>query len=276
MKTMVKNIVFFYNSKREVARDFSSRAISFLKNIGMKVESICVNKGGKFLNHADIAIAAGGDGTALYAARSIGNKKIPLISVNAGGLGFLSCVEPCDFEIFFRQVLDGKFEKIERFFLEIIGPFGKHIALNDCVIRSSQARAFNLDVKYQGDFLSSYFADGLIISTPTGSTAYSLAAMGPIIMPSANVLCLSPICPHTLTHRPMVLPAEGCLEVLLPSTKDKRTKVTVSIDGQESFNMDKGDLIKIRKSNFSLTTLSPKDFSYFAILRQKLSWGQRK
>ncbi len=273
---MIKKVAFFYNSKREVARDFSSQAISFLKNIGIKVEPVCVNKGGKFSNHADIAISAGGDGTALYAARSIGNKKIPLISVNAGGLGFLSCVEPFDFEIFFRQVLEGKFKKMERFFLEISATSDKYIALNDCVIRSSQARAFNLEVKYQGDFLSSYFADGLIISTPTGSTAYSLAAMGPIIVPSANVLCLSPICPHTLTHRPMVLPAEGCLEILLPVIKDKRTKVTVSIDGQENFNMNKGDLIKIKKSDFSLTTLSPKDFSYFAVLRQKLSWGQRK
>ncbi|GAB4029044.1 MAG: NAD(+)/NADH kinase [Elusimicrobiota bacterium] len=273
---MIKKAVFFYNSKRETARLFTDRALNFLKKLGIKTEKICVNKKSRFSGRADIAISSGGDGTALYAARSLGSSKIPLVPVNAGGLGFLSSVEPTEFESFFMKVLNGHFLKIERFFLAIREGGKKYLALNDCVLRSSQARAFHLDVKYNGDFLSSYFGDGLIVSTPTGSTAYGLAAMGPIIMPSAEVFSLSPICPHTLTHRPMVLPSSGELEISFAPKSGENIKVTVSVDGQENFSLSRRGKIKLSKSGFSLITLVPEEFSYFAVLREKLSWGQRR
>ncbi|MEW5950585.1 MAG: NAD(+)/NADH kinase [Elusimicrobiota bacterium] len=273
---MIKKAAFFYNSKRESAIRFTESAVSFLEKHKIKTEKICVNKGETPKYSADIAISAGGDGTALYAARSLAGKSVGLIAVNAGGLGFLSSVEPKDFESFFLKVLKNKIKKIERFFLEIEGPRGKYYALNDCVLRSSQPRAFHLKVNYAGDFLSSYFGDGLIVSTPTGSTAYGLAAMGPIIMPSAQVFCLSPICPHTLTHRPVVLPADKTLEVFFCEESEKDISVTVSIDGQENFILPSGKGISVKKSSFSLITPVPLDYSWFKVLRDKLSWGRRR
>jgi len=273
---MIKKAAFFYNSKRESAIRFTENAVSFLEKNKIKTEKICVNKKETPKEKADMAVSAGGDGTALYAARCLAKNKTPLIAVNAGGLGFLSSVEPKDFKNFFLKAAKGEMKKVERFFLEVRSPQGVYYALNDCVLRSAQPRAFHLKAKYDGEFLSSYFGDGLIVSTPTGSTAYGLAAMGPIIMPSCEVFCLSPICPHTLTHRPLVLAAQKELEIIFCEDSEKEINVTVSVDGQENFALKSKEGIKIKKSSFSLISAVPNDYSWFKVLREKLSWGQRR
>ncbi len=273
---MIKKAAFFYNSKRESAIRFTESAVAFLEKHRIKTEKLCVNKREAPRENADIAVSAGGDGTALYAARCLAGSKTPLIAVNAGGLGFLSSVEPGDFRDFFIKVIKGKFKKVERSFLEVSSGDSVYYALNDCVLRSPQPRAFHLKAGYAGEFLSSYFGDGLIISTPTGSTAYGLAAMGPIIIPTADVFCLSPICPHTLTHRPLVLSAEKELEIIFCEESEKDIKVTVSVDGQENFTLNSGESVKIKKSPFTLVSAVPENYSWFKVLREKLSWGQRR
>lgn len=273
---MIKKAAFFYNSKRASAIRFTESAIELLEKHAIKTEKLCVNKGEIPQEKSDIAVSAGGDGTVLYAARCIAGCKTPLIAVNAGGLGFLSSVEPKDFSDFFAQVIKGKFKKVKRFFLEVRCGDRTYYALNDCVLRSCQPRSFHLEASYDGEFLSSYFGDGLIISTPTGSTAYGLAAMGPIIIATANVFCLSPICPHTLTHRPVVLSADKELEIFFRQEGEKDVEVTVSVDGQENFTLNSRGVVKIKKSPFTLVSVVPENYSWFKVLREKLSWGQRR
>ncbi|PIS47116.1 MAG: NAD(+) kinase [Elusimicrobia bacterium CG08_land_8_20_14_0_20_51_18] len=277
---MIKKVAVFFNSKRENAFKFYLGAVKHILSRGIKVEKICVNKSCRGPVKADLAISIGGDGTVLYAARHIINADIPLLSVNAGGLGFLSGVEPAGFEKIFDEIVKDKYRIIERFFLDVkvrsVGRERRYISLNDCVIRARDPRAFSLDVYYNGVFLSKYFGDGLIISTPTGSTAYNLASQGPIIMPHTNVFSLTPICPHTLTHRPMILPNGGEIEIEILKSLKESSRIIISVDGQENFELRPGDKIKISRYPEILKSLVPRNFSYFEVLRKKLSWGERK
>lgn len=271
---MEKSISIFFNSKRKNSFNFYRKVKKFLYKLGFKTEDICVNKvyAGKL--NCKLAISIGGDGTVLYASRHIVDKDIPLLSINAGGLGFLSSIEMDKFEAFFMDILKEKYKIIERTLLEIELKNKKYIALNDCVIKTSGPRAFILNVYYNNNFLSSYFGDGIIVSTPTGSTAYNLASSGPIITPHANVFSLSPICPHTLTLRPIILPDTGIIEINFPNKKEK-SEIIMSIDGQENMEIEYKDKVYISKYEKTLKSIVPKDFSYFELLRKKLSWGER-
>lgn len=271
---MKEKIAIFYNSKRKTSIEFYLKLKKYLRRLGFGIENICVNKSYCREIEASLAISIGGDGTVLYAARYIAGKDIPLLAINAGGLGFLSPVEMKRFKPFLKEVIEKKYKVIERFFLEIESKNRKYIALNDCVIRSTEPRAFSLDVYYNDIFLSKYFGDGIIVSTPTGSTAYNLASSGPIITPHANVFSISPICPHTLTLRPIVLPDSGRLEINLSCSKDK-INIIMSIDGQENIKLFPEDKVYITRYEKTLKTIVPKNFSYFELLRKKLSWGER-
>jgi NAD+ kinase len=275
---MIKKVLFFYNSKRKKAEKFTLEAMRFVRNKKIKTECVCVSKNNKNYDlDADLAIAIGGDGTVLYSARHIVDRGMPLLAINAGGLGFLSAIEPKDFRDFFLSILKGKYKKIERFLLELdCNKNKKYLSLNDIVIRSYESRAFHLKVNYNNDLLSYYFGDGLIISTPTGSTAYNLAAMGPIITPDSSIISLTPICPHTLTHRPMALSAEGLLRIKFSRKNEDRLGIFISVDGQEKIELAKGEEIKIKKYSKTLSTIAPLDYSYFEMLREKLSWGMRR
>jgi NAD+ kinase len=217
----------------------------------------------------------------LYAARHLIKRSVPTLGINAGGLGFLSGMENAEFMARMDEFLAGKFKKIKRRLLSVEvargakRAFGPFPALNDCVIRSTEARAFNLNVSYGAQFLSNYFGDGLIVCTPTGSTAYNLAALGPIAMPELEVALLSPICPHTLTHRPLVLSAGGNIKIRLHSARYGPQKVILSIDGQENFELKAADEVIIKKHPRIFEMLVPENFSYFDILRKKLRWGER-
>jgi len=277
----IKNVVLFYNSKRRKALAYASAIERRLRLAGAKVMKICVNDAYCDFKKADAAVAVGGDGTVLYAARHVIKRGLPVLGINAGGLGFLSGIEQKEFLRTADVFLAGGFKKIKRSLLSVSvcrGPrtvFGPLPALNDCVIRSPEARAFTLRASFGRQFLSDYFGDGLIVSTPSGSTAYSLAASGPIVMPDLEVFLLSPICPHTLTHRPIVLSAKEELKVSVEGGRSGPQIMSLSIDGQETFGLEPGDTVLVRRHPRSFQMLAPEGFSYFDILRRKLSWGER-
>ncbi|HAF96059.1 MAG TPA: hypothetical protein DER10_09255 [Elusimicrobia bacterium] len=277
----IKSVALFYNSKRKKAITFAAGIEKRLSAAGVPVYKICVNDVFYELKAVDAAIAVGGDGTVLYAARHLIKRPVPTLGINAGGLGFLSGMENTEFLLRIREFMAGRFKKIKRSLLsaevmrgskKVFGPFP---ALNDCVIRSTEARAFNLNVSYGSQFLSNYFGDGLIVCTPTGSTAYNLAALGPIAMPELEVALLSPICPHTLTHRPLVLSAREDIKIKVLSARHRPHKVILSIDGQENFELKGHDEIIIKKHPSIFEMLVPENFSYFDVLRKKLRWGKR-
>jgi len=277
----IKSVVLFYNSERRKALGFASVIEKKLRAAGTKVLKVCVNDACFGFKTADAAVAVGGDGTVLYAARHVITLGIPVLGINAGGLGFLSGIEQKAFLKSMSVFLAGGFKKIKRSLLSVSVTraghtvFGPLPALNDCVIRSPEARAFSLRAYSGSEFLSDYFGDGLIVSTPSGSTAYSLAASGPIVMPDLEVFLLTPICPHTLTHRPIALAAAEELKVAVRAGRSGQQLLTLSIDGQENFRLKPGDEVIVSKHPRSFEMLAPQDFSYFDILRRKLSWGER-
>ncbi|MDA8243794.1 MAG: NAD(+)/NADH kinase [Elusimicrobia bacterium] len=277
----IKSVILFYNSKRKKALAFAAAIERRLRTGGAKVQRVCVNDPSCDFGAADAAVAVGGDGTVLYAARHVIDKGIPVLGINAGGLGFLSGMEQKDFMRRAGSFLSGGFGRVKRSLLSVgvmrggRSVFGPRAALNDCVIRSAEARAFRLKASYGGKFLSDYFGDGLIVSTPSGSTAYSLAASGPIVMPDLEVVLLSPICPHTLTHRPIALPAAGELEVEVMGGNYSPKVLALSVDGQENFGLQPGDIVRLSRHARSFIMLVPEGFSYFDMLRRKLSWGER-
>lgn len=311
-------MVLFYNSKRKKSVAFASSVEKTLKGRGVAVIKICVNPvrdNGRFVDKdggiippsagghtvrlrrtafsngvndpvrdfkkADAAVTVGGDGTVLYAARQVIKYGMPVLGINAGGMGFLSGVERSGFRRNLDAFLGNRFKKIKRRLLAVEvrrrakSAFGPYPALNDCVIRSAESRAFTLKACFGSSFLSEYFGDGLIISTPTGSTAYNLAVFGPIVLPELEVFLLSPICPHTLTHRPIVLPSGEDIRITVGGKSGLDHRVTLSLDGQENFELKSADEIIIRKYPVNFEMLVPEKFSYFDILRKKLNWGKR-
>jgi NAD+ kinase len=232
----------------------------------------------KLAQAADLLIVLGGDGTLLAAARSLGDKAVPILPVNLGSLGFLTSVTLDDLYPILQEVLAGRSRLSERTMLDThIIRGGKiaarHRALNDAVFnKGALARMLDLDLFVDGDFVSNYKADGLILSTPTGSTAYSLAAGGPIVYPSVAAFVVTPICTHTLTDRPLVIPDSSKIEV---SFKAGDEPVFLTLDGQVGVELQRDDRIAISKSAHTLRLVRPPKKSYFEILRNKLKWGER-
>jgi NAD+ kinase len=226
----------------------------------------------------DFAIVLGGDGTLLSAARAVAGRPIPLLAVNLGGLGFLTAIPISDLFPELERALVGIERLTHRQLLHVAVRRGEKIvaeydALNDVVIaKSSIARIVDLDVWAGDSFVCEYKADGLIVSTPTGSTAYSLAAGGPIIFPSVNAVCITPICPHTLTNRPLIIPGDLPVRVI-GHMKDEDSFLTV--DGQVGGLLEPGDVVECTASKSEVLLVHPPDKTFFDVLRQKLKWGER-
>ena len=225
----------------------------------------------------DLVVVMGGDGTMLNAARSLVDYDMPILGVNLGRLGFLADVSPSEIPHRLDGVLNGQFREARRLLLyaQVMRDgcmIGEADALNDVVIHKLDvARMIDVETFLDGRFLNTYRADGLIISTPTGSTAYALAGGGPIIYPGLEAVVLVPICPHTLTHRPIVVGADNVIEVVLNAANTINTQVTC--DGQVSLPLERGDQIVIRKKERKVRLIHPINHDYFKLLRAKLRWG---
>jgi NAD+ kinase len=227
---------------------------------------------------ADLVIVLGGDGTLLSAARAIKGREVPLFPVNLGGLGFLTAISMNEIFPELERAFRGEHRIGRRKLLEaelIRGDqrIGRYDALNDVVItKSSIARMIDLDTHVDQMFVCRYKADGLIVATPTGSTAYSLSAGGPIIFPSVGAICLTPICPHMLTNRPVIVPDTSAIRITVQAEDDS---AFLTIDGQIGEPLQKDDQIVCRSSNYALMLIRPPRMLFFDVLRQKLKWGER-
>ena len=225
---------------------------------------------------ADLLIVLGGDGTLLSMARAVGDLGVPIMGVNLGGLGFLTATTLDEMLPALEAVLERRMVIEERMMLlaRVLrngAPVCEHMALNDIVItKSAMSRIISLAVSVEGEYATAYRADGLIISTPTGSTAYSLSAGGPIVFPSVDAITLTPICSHTLTNRPIVLPASHRIEVTVQSDQE----IMLTVDGQVGVGLRERDVVEIVKAVARIRLVRfPKDF--FSVLRTKLKWGER-
>ncbi|GHV96458.1 NAD kinase [Spirochaetia bacterium] len=230
----------------------------------------------------DIAFSLGGDGTVLYAARTLAGAGVPILAVNLGTLGFIACVDSDRWLAVFDQWTHGTVLLSRRCMFEITLErrrelIMKNCCLNDAVISAAGiAKLIKLDVHSEtssGEYteLGFYRCDGLIIATPTGSTAYSMAAGGPILDPEMEALLLTPICPFTLSNRPMVLPSRQAL--LVTVGEEQRSGVLLTVDGQDTFDLEPGDRIIVRQAPWQALLVSAERRSYYSALRTKLSWS---
>jgi NAD+ kinase len=226
----------------------------------------------------DLLIVLGGDGTLLSGARALRGRQVPILAVNLGGLGFLTSVTLEEMYPLLEQVLAGEFLSSERMMLdaEIVRggkPEEKETALNDAVAnKAERARMLDFDVYVDRNHVGRYRADGLIVATPTGSTAYSLAAGGPILHPDLNSFVITPICPHMLTNRPLVISGTARVEIDFAAAADP---AYLTLDGQVGYQLEPTDRVTITKSASKVVLVRPPNKSYFEILRSKLRWGER-
>ena len=229
--------------------------------------------------HCDLAIVVGGDGTLLNAARSLAGADVPVLGVNLGRLGFLTDVSPDDMHERLNEIFAGQYEEEHRSLLHAsVNRDGQTInesdALNDVVIHKWDiARMIEIETSINGRFLNSLRADGLIVSTPTGSTAYALSGGGPILDPALEALVLVPICPHTLSNRPIVVSDQVKIEIVLHG--EDSTKAQITCDGQVNFELMSGDKVRIRRKDHDLRLIHPQKHDHFDIMRKKLRWGEQ-
>ncbi len=227
----------------------------------------------------DLVIVVGGDGSMLGASRALAELNVPLLGLNRGRLGFLADIHPDDMEASIGRVLSGEYHSTERFLLEMeVERKGEIIAtglaLNDFVLHPGQTlRMMELELYIDGQFVYSQRSDGLIVSTPTGSTAYALSAGGPIMTPELNAIVLVPMNAHTLASRPIVVSGESQLEILVGTRNELHPQV--SCDGQIDISTEPGDIIKIRRKAAPLRLIHPLDHNFYQTCRNKLGWGKR-
>jgi len=229
-------------------------------------------------NRADLVIAIGGDGTLLYAARLVAHRGVPLIGINRGRLGFLTDVLPQDMLSSVDAAIEGRCERDERSLLEarIVGSNGiaaRALALNDVVLQKWEtARMLDFETWIDGAYVNSHGGDGLVVASATGSTAYALSCGGPIVGPHLDVLVLAPICPHTLSDRPIVVSGRSVIAVKLIDRPDTRAQVTC--DGVSLGELLPGDRLEVHPAKQKITLLHPTKFEYYRLLRSKLHWGR--
>jgi NAD+ kinase len=230
-------------------------------------------------SECDLVVVVGGDGSMLNAARALVNHDVPVLGVNRGRLGFLTDILPDDIEKDLAEVLAGHYREEKRFLLEFsvkrddeLLPGGT--ALNDVVLHpGTAAQMIEFELFIDDQFVNSQQSDGLIVATPTGSTAYSLSAGGPIMHPNLNALVLVPMYPHTLSSRPLVVNAD--LEIRILMVKQRSVAPLVSCDGAVRFHTEPGDEIIVRKKDGPLRLIHPLDYNYYEVCRSKLGWGNR-
>ena len=247
----------------------------FLENKGVEVVTDERETG----RSADLVVVLGGDGTLIHAQSLLHGRPVPILGVNMGSLGFMTEVPQSGLYDALELVLAGKAKVSERMKLRVHlhkgGTADRALdaeVLNDVVIaKSALSRMAELDTRCSGDYVTTYKADGVIVATPTGSTAYSLAANGPIMYPTMRGVIIAPICPHTLTQRPLVVPENENIEILLMND----TEVYLTLDGQKGLPLERGDRVQVKQSYNRVLLVRNPNINFFGILRAKLRWGER-
>jgi len=276
-----------YKPSNEAARKEASRLGDWLRDKGLEVFSEEMESKGSFYaceepsssipRTVEWVVVLGGDGTLLGAARRVGQYGVPMLGVNLGGLGFLTGVPLERLYTVMDMMITYGLEVENRLMLEARvmrqqQEVCRYKVLNDVVInKGTLARIIDLEVTINGQFLTVFRADGLIVATPTGSTAYNLSAGGPILYPTMETFILTPICPFTLTNRPILIPESAT--ILVKMGKESEETVTLTFDGQVGFELHYGDHLMISGSETKIHLLTPPDHSFFRILRTKLKWG---
>jgi NAD+ kinase len=231
----------------------------------------------KLAHEVDLALVLGGDGTMIATARLIGDTELPVLGVNFGGLGYLAEFRFEELFTALESILRGDYRLDKRVMLAVELSRGDEVitrnrVLNDVVInKSALARIIEIEASFNQQFVNSFRADGLIVSTPTGSTAYNLSAGGPVIFPSMNAVVITPICPFTLSNRPIVVPDDAEIELRL---KTENEDVALTLDGQVGCALQVEDRVRIRKSHTTFNLVQPANRNYFDVLRDKLRWGR--
>ena len=231
----------------------------------------------KIAAEVDLILVLGGDGTMIATARMVGNQEVPVLGINYGGLGYLAEFRIEELYTALESILSGNYRLDRREMLDVEVTSGNappqlSRVLNDVVInKSALARIIEIEAYFNHQFVNSFRADGLIVSTPTGSTAYNLSAGGPVIFPSMNAIVITPICPFTLSNRPIVVPDDAEIELLL---KTDNEEVALTLDGQVGFPLKVEDRVTIRKSRTTFNLIQPMNRNYFDVLRDKLRWGR--
>jgi NAD+ kinase len=241
---------------------------------GCAVEEVPVET---LATNVDLMLVLGGDGTMIATARMIGDQEVPVLGVNYGGLGYLAEFRIEELYSALESILAGNYRLDKRVMLavELIrggASLTTNRVLNDVVInKSALARIIEIEAFFNNQIVNSFRADGLIVSTPTGSTAYNLSAGGPVVFPSMNAVVLTPICPFTLSNRPLVVPDNAEIELILKTDKEE---VALTLDGQVGFPLKVEDRVVIRKSRTTFNLIQPSNRNYFDVLRDKLRWGR--
>lgn len=279
MDTKNQRILIIVNTLKEGTSAILDEAKSYFKKRGKEVLVIPVNNsfspGG--LSNTDIAITMGGDGTLLHCVRILAGADIPILGVNVGDFGFITEISKDEWTAAYEEYIAGKLGVSRRvMFNADVTREGSSIArfrgLNDAVIRSSKvSRIIRLRVFLSKTYIGRYRADGVILATPTGSTAYSMAAGGPILHPEMDAFILNPICPFTLSNRPIIIPGDESLEIEIE--REQRTVTMLTVDGQDVFQLTPGDRVVVKKSSKCSLIIRSNKRNFYEVLRSKLNWA---
>jgi NAD+ kinase len=251
------------------------KSLAALLRKKLKVKSVLkVASYDEIPSRCDMLVSLGGDGTILRLARQVAERATPILGVNLGKLGFLAEVPVEDLDECLTEVFNGDYFVVERMMLQatILKKSKSYLALNDIVVdKFGSSRVLNFETHVNGEYLATFTADGMIISTPTGSTAYAMANGGPIVTPHNRAITINPICPHSLTVRPVIVPDDSIIRIKVVSSENK---VHISADGQDELLVRPPTEIRIKRSPFSAKLVKRRNASYYDLLRKKLNWGQ--
>lgn len=268
----IKRVGLVGNMEKPASAGIIRKAAKLIERAGRK--AIFDTDVAALAKKSELILVFGGDGTMLRAARDIAGSKTPLLGINIGGLGFLTAVPSSELTDALKKVWRGEFNYEPRALIEVSGTCcGKTIrksALNDIVVsRGAVSRLITLDVRVDGEMVTRYRCDGLIVSSPTGSTAYSLAAGGAVVLPSSEVFALTPICPHALSNRSIILPLRSKISI---KAVNPLSATILSVDGQVVAELEEGDEVTIRRSRHAIRLVHLADGSFLEALRRKLHW----
>ncbi|MBI5886011.1 MAG: NAD(+)/NADH kinase [Deltaproteobacteria bacterium] len=248
------------------------------QGLGLECKDIVKVVSGELSDNIDVLLVLGGDGTMLSAARLLDGARIPILGVNLGGLGFLTAIRTAEMTPLLERVMKDEFVTEERMALDVTvrrpgGEILRHRVLNDAVIKGVSARLIRLETRINKEYITTYRADGLIVATPTGSTAYSLSAAGPILYPTIHSIIVAPICPFNLTNRPVVIPDWMTVEVVVPQGQ---SGVQLILDGQVDTVLMPGDTVEVNRSVAGVWLVKYEGKGYFEILRERLMWEPKQ